>query len=156
MSDTGTDTRTGTTRPAGFAPLRTPAAPMAATPVQVTSGPYAQGPVGTARLLPDSSAFVNEFTRPLPDPAAVFAGPGYYSPRTPACGFAAASLVLALAGVVIAVPALLAIVFGHLGVYRTRNYQRTGRGMALGGMVLGYAVTLFWSVLIGTTWLTNL
>lgn len=140
----------------GFAPLDPPRDPAPLAPVQVTEGPYAQSPAGPGQLLADSSAFVNEFTRALPDPETVFAGPGYYSPRTPACGFATASLLLSLIGIVLAVPAVLGIVFGHVGVRRTRNFRRTGRGLALGGMVLGYAVALFWSVLIGTTWVAML
>lgn len=136
----------------GFAPLNPPPVATPVAPVETPNAPYATH----RRLLPDSQAFVNEFTRPLPDPHTTFSGPGYYSPRTPACGFATAALLLSLLGVVLAVPALVAIIFGHIGVHRTRDFRRTGRGMAIGGTVLGYAVALFWAVLISTTWIADL
>lgn len=113
--------------------------------------------LGADRLAPpDPSVYVNEFTQPLPDPSVTFSGPGYYSPKPKTCGFATASILLALAGVVLAVPALLAILFGHIAVRRTRDNRRTGRGMATGGMILGYAASLFWSVLLTTIWIAGL
>lgn len=114
-----------------------------------------QAPAANQLPPPDPSVFVNEFTQPLPDPAVTFSGPGYYSPKPKACGFATAAILMALAGVVLALPALLAILFGHIGIHRTRGNHRTGRGMATGGMILGYAVSLFWSVLLTTIWLAG-
>ncbi|HLS26116.1 MAG TPA: DUF4190 domain-containing protein [Beutenbergiaceae bacterium] len=131
-----------------------PAAPQAAvrTAGMAGAGP---SPEQLPRLLPDSAVFVNEFTRPLPDPAVTFSGPGYFSPAPRTSGFATAALLASLVGVVAGFVAPLAVIFGHLGVHHTRSNERTGRGMAMGGMILGYAVTLFWTVLITTVWLTS-
>lgn len=148
----------------GFAPL-TPsrtASAMAAGPSAVgfypgqISTPGQIGLPGQADYgPPDPALFVNDFTRPLPEPAVTFSGPGYLSKPAPSCGFSTAALILALIGVVTVIPAVLAIAFGHIGVYRTRNNQRLGRGMAMGGMILGYAVSLFWAVLLTTTWIAG-
>src|SRR5690625_189746 len=68
-----------------------PAAPQAAvrTAGMAGAGP---SPEQLPRLLPDSAVFVNEFTRPLPDPAVTFSGPGYFSPAPRTSGFATAAL----------------------------------------------------------------
>ncbi|KAM9862040.1 hypothetical protein ACI1US_02147 [Leucobacter sp. BZR 635] len=59
-----------------------------------------------------------------------------------------------IAGAVAFLPALLAIVFGHMGL-RTSNRTGVGRGVALTGLVFGYLTiaiivgsTLFWAWLI--------
>ncbi|HLS13392.1 MAG TPA: DUF4190 domain-containing protein [Beutenbergiaceae bacterium] len=134
--------------PGGFAPLHT----SRTTPAPDSPVPSTQ-PAPTAAVHP--SVFVNEFTRPLPDPSVTFSDAGYYTQPVPTSGFATAALICSLVGVITVVPAALAIVFGHIGIHRTRSHQRLGRGMAMGGMILGYAVSLFWTVLITTVWIAN-
>jgi Domain of unknown function (DUF4190) len=69
----------------------------------------------------------------------------YPPPRPPArtSGLAVASLVLGIVGLVLwwltfGVAALLAVVFGHVGLSQTRRGDRGGRGMAVAGLSMGY------------------
>lgn len=98
----------------------------------------------------DPQTYVSTWTRPLPEAVDVFSGPGYESRRMPASPFAVIALVCGLLGFLL-VPALPAIVLGHLGVWQTGKNTHTGRGLAVGGMVLGYAVAglaLLWLVAV--------
>ncbi|SNY44269.1 protein of unknown function [Paractinoplanes atraurantiacus] len=59
---------------------------------------------------------------------------------------AVASLLLGIVGVLggwctFAVPCILAIVFGYVGLGQTRGGARSGRGMAIAGLVLGLIPT---------------
>ena len=63
----------------------------------------------------------------------------------PSSGVATASMVLGIVGLLLGwcscgLPSLIAIVLGHMGVSQTRNNQKSGRGMALTGLILGYVV----------------
>jgi hypothetical protein len=40
------------------------------------------------------------------------------------------------------VPCLLAVIFGHVGMARTRSGEMAGHGMAVAGLVLGYVFVL--------------
>ncbi|WP_422741615.1 DUF4190 domain-containing protein [Micromonospora sp. WMMD754] len=58
-------------------------------------------------------------------------------------GMATASLVLGILGVLggwclFGLPCLLAVVLGHLALRETRDGTRSGHGMAVAGLVLGY------------------
>jgi hypothetical protein len=92
-------------------------------------------------------------SRPRPPISAVPAGPylpvGYYQPpyvvvqAPPASGSATASLVLGILGVLggwclFGLPCVLAVVLGHVGLHETRHGTKSGRGMAVAGLVLGY------------------
>jgi hypothetical protein len=44
--------------------------------------------------------------------------------------------------------AMLAVVFGHVGISRVRRGVGDGRGMAISGMVLGYLVIALFLVLV--------
>ncbi len=62
-----------------------------------------------------------------------------------------------IAGAVAFFPALLAIIFGHSGLRRAK-FTGAGRGVALTGLVFGYATiaiivasTLFWAWLLATS-----
>jgi hypothetical protein len=74
------------------------------------------------------------------------APPPSMSPPPPApqtvrtSGFAIASMVLGIMGWFYAVPAILAVVFGHIAYsqIQSSNGWKTGRGMAIAGLVLGY------------------
>lgn len=50
------------------------------------------------------------------------------------------------------VPAVLAVIFGHVGLAVARRFHGTGRGQALAGLILGY-VTLSISVATTCVWL---
>jgi hypothetical protein len=76
--------------------------------------------------------------------------PAYGPPATnvvvrvpPASGPAVASMVLGILGVLggwclFGLPCLLAVVLGHVGLHETRDNAKSGRGMAVAGLVLGY------------------
>jgi hypothetical protein len=64
-------------------------------------------------------------------------------------------MVLGIVGILfgwcsLGIPSLLVIVFGHLGLNETKTGAKTGRGMAIAGLILGY-VCLIPTVLI-TIW----
>lgn len=65
----------------------------------------------------------------------------------PTSGMAVASLVLGIVGITIgwfllAVPSILAVIFGHIGLSETSKGHKTGKGMAVAGLVLGYVVAV--------------
>lgn len=74
--------------------------------------------------------------------------PPYYQPYPvivappPTSGYATAAVVfgiLSLLGGWCAIfPPFLAVLFGHLGRFDTRNGRRGGRGSATAGLILGY------------------
>ncbi|MER7333532.1 MULTISPECIES: DUF4190 domain-containing protein [unclassified Micromonospora] len=62
---------------------------------------------------------------------------------SPTSGVAVASMVLGILGVLggwclFGLPCLLAVILGHVGLHETRNNAKSGRGMAVAGLVLGY------------------
>src|SRR3954447_11900067 len=76
---------------------------------------------------------------------------GYPPPGTPllvvnpapTSGLAVAALVLGIVGILggwctLAIPCILAVIFGHAGLNDTKNGAKQGRGMAIAGLVLGY------------------
>ena len=86
-----------------------------------------------------------------PPMSAVPYQPGGYPPAPPrfagqpqlTSGMATASLVLGILGVLggwclFGLPCILAVVLGHLALRETRDGTRTGHGMAVAGLVLGY------------------
>jgi uncharacterized membrane protein len=88
--------------------------------------------------------------------------------RPPSNGLAIASLVLGVVGILpgllvvipfvglimamfALLPAVLAVVFGHIGLNQAKRLNGLGRGMAQAGLILGYVTlglmvltTLFW------------
>ncbi|WP_280839826.1 DUF4190 domain-containing protein [Micromonospora sp. A200] len=61
----------------------------------------------------------------------------------PTSGSATAAMVLGIVGVlggwcVFGLPCLLAVILGHIGLHETRDGLKSGRGMAVAGLVLGY------------------
>jgi hypothetical protein len=73
---------------------------------------------------------------------------GYSLPpgRTRANGSAIASLVLGILGCVPWITGLLAVVFGILGIRKTRDPQVGGKGMAIAGLILGVLSFIGWSL----------
>lgn len=71
-----------------------------------------------------------------PPPLVIAQGP-------PTSGLAVASMVVGIVGAVggwcaLGIPCVVAIVLGHFALNATKNGQRSGRGMAIAGLVLGY------------------
>ncbi|SEB65868.1 hypothetical protein SAMN04489806_1426 [Paramicrobacterium humi] len=88
--------------------------------------------------------------------------------RPPSNGSATAAMVLGIVGIVIGiwsfvpilglfsavtgfVPALLGVVFGHVGLGKARQLRGTGHSAALTGLILGY-ITLAVIVLVTVFW----
>lgn len=79
-------------------------------------------------------------------------------PQRPSSTMAVWALVLGLVGLfagwcMLGIPCLAAVVTGHLALTDTKNDAKTGRGMAIAGLALGYValapaiILFFWLVL---------
>ena len=91
-----------------------------------------------ARSFQELDLLVWDVPKPVPVPPAfrpVPLGP----PRTNA--YAVASLVCGIAGTMIGLPAVPAVVLGHMARRRIRATGEQGDGLAVAGLVLGYVVT---------------
>lgn len=63
----------------------------------------------------------------------------------PTSGWATASLVFGIFGLLggfclFAIPCIVAVICGHVGLSATKDGSRGGRGMAVAGLILGYVV----------------
>ena len=78
-------------------------------------------------------------------------GPATYSmpPQRGTSGAAVASLILGILGCVPLITGLLAIVCGIIGVNSTRDGRRSGRGMAVAGIILGLISLIAWGAVFG-------
>jgi hypothetical protein len=61
----------------------------------------------------------------------------------PTSGWATASLVFGVLGMLggfclFGIPCIIAVISGHIGMNETKNGERGGRGLAVGGLILGY------------------
>lgn len=139
----------------GFAPLSAPPSPYGVSDLTGVPDSLRPGPVEGLREPVDPHVFVNAYTRPLPSYAETFAGPGYDSRPQPTSGFAVAALVLGIVGVFLLLPALGAIVLGHLGLRQTSRNTHAGRGMAVGGLVLGYAMVTVVALVVLAVWIAG-
>lgn len=89
-----------------------------------------------------------------PEPAAVESSPNdRYAAIPKPAGFAVASLILGLIGLFVswftlAIPSILAVIFGHVALARVRRGIGDGRGMAIAGLVLGYLTIALVALLI--------
>lgn len=140
----------------GFTPLSSPPAPYGARDrtMDAPASLRAQ-PREDLRDPVDPQVFVNEYTRPLPSYQETFSGPGYDAKPAPTSGLAVAALVCGIVGVFTLVPALAAIGLGHAGLWQTRRNTHTGRGLAIGGTVLGYAVVTVVALVMLATWIAQ-
>ncbi|TYB91843.1 DUF4190 domain-containing protein [Micromonospora sp. WP24] len=89
-------------------------------------------------------------TAPQPLSANPYPAVSHHSPAPrvvvqvpPASGAATASMVFGILGVLggwclFGLPCILAVILGHLGLHETRKGTKSGRGMAVAGLVLGY------------------
>jgi hypothetical protein len=140
--------------PTMIAPANYPASPAYPSyPASPPADPYAASAAPTG--YPADSYPTTPYPQP---PAAVYppvssypASPSYGQPmayvvtQPPSSGVATASMVLGIVGLLLGwcscgIPALLAIILGHMGLNQTRNNQKSGRGMAIAGLILGYVV----------------
>ncbi|TNC17523.1 DUF4190 domain-containing protein [Georgenia sp. 311] len=74
----------------------------------------------------------------------VLGGQGYETPAYRNDSFAATSMVLGVVGILVPGVCLLAIACGHYARHRLRRSYEGGRGLAVAGIVLGYATTAVW------------
>jgi hypothetical protein len=136
----------------GFTPLAARPSPYPAVDVDASAATTSRVDL---REAVDPNVFVNAYTRPLPTYAETFAGPGYQTRPLPTSGAAVAALVCGIVGVILWVPALAAIVLGHIGLVSTGRNTRAGRGLAIGGLVLGYAVVGMVSLVLLAFWIAD-
>lgn len=102
------------------------------------SGPQPVPYTGYPGTYPQSSGY----------PQQAYGQPGYgYPQQGLPQGFAVASMVLGIVGAVLfwfaivdQVVAILAVVFGHVGLSKANQGVARGRGMAIAGLVLGYVM----------------
>ena len=69
-------------------------------------------------------------------------------PPRPTNKLAAASLVCGIAGMVLVIPAVPAIVLGHQARSQIRTSGENGEAMATTGLVLGWLMASFWALII--------
>ena len=121
------------------APRAEPYAPAGAP---VPEGePYGGAPAPSPYVTPSSSAFgTSERHRER-----VLGGAGYDSPAYRNDRVAVTAMVFGVLGVVVPGLCLVAIAFGHLGLHRLRTSYEGGRGLAVAGLALGYAMTAVWT-----------
>src|SRR5690625_791761 len=112
----------GSPQPPQSRPPATPANPY------VPSGPAPSSAFGTSERHRDQ----------------VLGGPGYHTPAYRNHPGAVAALVLGLVGILIPGVALFAIAAGHLALHRLKSSYEGGRGLAVAGLVLGYAMVALW------------
>lgn len=109
------------------------------------TGPYAAPPVGRPAPGASGAATVDSpFATSERHRDRVLAGSGYDSPAYRNDSVAVTAMVLGIIGVIIPGVCLLAIAFGHLGLRRLRTSYEGGRGLAVAGLALGYAMTAVW------------
>lgn len=130
-------------------PVGAPADRTAGSPADATAGPYADPAAGSPAGTPAGL--------PVGTPAGPPPGFGYGFPpqdaflpyQPPRNGMGITALVLGIVGVLLGLlvflfwaswlPALLAVVFGIIGLGNVRNGAATNKGMAMTGMILGLA-----------------
>ena len=87
---------------------------------------------------------------PGPPPPPSFPPPGAAGSQAPTGlnGYATASLVVGVVGLVVPLAAIVAIVCGHVALSQLNRTEQDGRNMAVGGTVLGYVgfvyTVVFW------------
>lgn len=72
--------------------------------------------------------------------------PGYGVPATRTSGAAIASLICGILGCIPVITSLLAIILGFVGISATGKPGVSGRGLAIGGLILGIVGLLGWGI----------
>lgn len=117
-----------------YAPPAYPASPYASTP----SSPYASGPYGGT-----SSPYGAQYpmqTTPGAPPIAPYSYGAYPARRTN--GLAVASMILSIVGFIWILPLIGSVagaIMGHIALGQIRRTGESGRGMALAGVIVGWA-----------------
>jgi hypothetical protein len=89
------------------------------------------------------------------DRGSVLAGPGYTAAVVRNDPLAVAALVLGLLAVIPGI-GLAAVICGHLALRRLDDGGYAGgRGLAVAGLALGYAITALWALLVLAIWATT-
>lgn len=129
-------------------------APDSAPPTQA----YQPQPYPAPESAPPTAPFPPQPYSPQPYSAPPVSGypqqPGYPAPPMyqpvmvgrmgpPTSGWAVASMVLGIVGLLLVfcawgIPSVLAVIFGHIGLVETKRGEKSGQGMAVAGLVLGY------------------
>ena len=134
-----------------YPPQGPPAAPGLGGSVPPTQPPYGAAPYGATPY----GATPYGATPPGGPPsygATPYSATPYYAPGTPYApygqgapsktnGLAIAALVCGIAGFILFIPAVLGIIFGFIARAQVKNSNRTqtGEGMALAGIIVGFA-----------------
>lgn len=92
-----------------------------------------------ARTYQELDVLVWDVPRPVAPHVPPAFGPPPVPPRTNA--YAVASLVCGIAGTMFGLPAVPAVVLGHMARRRIRATGEQGDGLAVAGLVLGYVVS---------------
>ncbi|PWI44565.1 hypothetical protein CK485_16250 [Streptomyces sp. ICBB 8177] len=84
---------------------------------------------------------------PLPQP---YLAPAAFLPvpRPPTNGLAVASLLCGLGGLFLVVPAVPAIVLGHVARGQIHQRKESGEGLATTGLVFGWLAAVFWTLVV--------
>lgn len=114
--------------------------------------PVPPGPPAPAQGDPGRGSWAFPGTEAI-NPAEVFAGPGYTSPRPPASVLARVAVVAAVFGFIPGV-SVIACVTGHLALREIERSPRSGRGLALAGLTIGYIQVVLW-LLFAAVWATT-
>jgi len=127
----------------------------------IEPSPAAAPPVGTPAVVPPPPPpAVPEPARPNPYAPPLSAPPAYgrqptvpqYSPNYGAVPktnvLAIVSLVLSLASVLVGISAIGGIVCGHIALGQIKRTGESGRGLALAGVIVGYALVGFFFLLV--------
>jgi hypothetical protein len=83
---------------------------------------------------------------PTPYP---YPSPPLQPPRKETSGMAVASLIFGIVGCVPFITGLLAVIFGILGIRRTRDPRYGGSGLAIAGLILGILSLAGWTLSLG-------
>ncbi|WP_413451530.1 DUF4190 domain-containing protein [Georgenia phoenicis] len=114
-----------------------------AAPSPSAGNPYAAQSPGTPSAAPGYPPH-DPFAADARHRDRVLGGPGYDSPAYRNDRVAAAAMVLGVVGVIVPGICLFAVALGHLGLRRLRTSYDGGRGLAIAGLALGYAMTAVW------------
>ncbi|MGR6918352.1 DUF4190 domain-containing protein [[Actinomadura] parvosata] len=80
-------------------------------------------------------------------------GQMYGQPQRRTNGLSVAALVLGLTGfITCGFTSILAVIFGHVALTQIRRDGTDGRGMAVGGLVLGWVLTGLWLLFWALSW----
>ena len=124
---------------------RVPPPPQPPYPPQQPPPPYGQPPYG-------QPPYGGPPTYGQP-PGAYPPGPGAggygVPPQRQTSGAAIASLIFGILGCIPYVTGFLAVVLGILGIRKTSDPRYSGRGMAIGGLLLGLISLVLWGLLGG-------